>query len=394
MPNVRSGSIIAALIACMTFNEAGEARPPQNGRDKPFVLDSLFTAPWNDPVLGDYMFANWYLGAVYPIQPGDQSRVSVLTKYRPRYAVNGEWWTSYMVDLEISTDADHTRRPLFIHAKSDGSFSSGGFQLDEIQFNTLNGEAIILWDMADRHFYTSRYDTGSITQTYSIPGTVWSYGLRDDGQFALALGQFLNSAPAFTVSPINLQTTFYGPIRLANVASLPSASGVGAGTLVWYDSQIAVSNGTGWSTVDSSALSAGATAAAVAREPGKPAGSEVITSSSDEISSTASTSTSHESALQALTPMADPIQTQLDALGGDVKRATGGVAAAMALGGTMMPPDTKFAVSFNLATFAGERGFAGSAVGRVSKHVWVNAGIAGSTAKNSTGGRVGFTIGW
>ena len=75
-------------------------------------------------------------------------------------------------------------------------------------------------------------------------------------------------------------------------------------------------------------------------------------------------------------------------------QASGGIAAAMALGGTMMPPDMKVAMSFNLATYRGEQGFSGSVVARVSDRVWMNAGIAGSTVRGSTGGRVGVTFGW
>ena len=60
----------------------------------------------------------------------------------------------------------------------------------------------------------------------------------------------------------------------------------------------------------------------------------------------------------------------------------------------MMPPDMTVAVSFNLATYRGQQGFAGSVVARVSSHVWVNAGAAGSTIRGSTGGRAGVTFGW
>jgi hypothetical protein len=75
------------------------------------------------------------------------------------------------------------------------------------------------------------------------------------------------------------------------------------------------------------------------------------------------------------------------------RQAEGGIAAAMALGGTVMPPDTHFAISFNLATYRGEQGFAGSAIARVTDHVWVSGGFAGSTVKGSTGGRAGVTVG-
>ena len=90
--------------------------------------------------------------------------------------------------------------------------------------------------------------------------------------------------------------------------------------------------------------------------------------------------------------------TRIDALTAtNVRRfrqADGGIAAAMALGGTLMPPDANFALSFNLATYRGQQGFSGSAVARLSERVWVSGGFAGSTVKGSTGGRVGMTFGW
>lgn len=69
----------------------------------------------------------------------------------------------------------------------------------------------------------------------------------------------------------------------------------------------------------------------------------------------------------------------------DNRRASGGIAAAMAMDGTVMPPDSTFAISFNLATYRGEQGFSGAAVAKVTDQVWVGGGIAGSTVKGSTG---------
>lgn len=72
--------------------------------------------------------------------------------------------------------------------------------------------------------------------------------------------------------------------------------------------------------------------------------------------------------------------------------ANAGIAAAMALGGTVMPQDAKFALSFNLATYRGQQGFSASGVVRANDHVYLQAGVAGSTVKGSTGGRVGMTL--
>ena len=66
----------------------------------------------------------------------------------------------------------------------------------------------------------------------------------------------------------------------------------------------------------------------------------------------------------------------------------------MALGGSMILPDASFSVSFNLATYRGEQGFSAAAVARLRETVWVSGGVAGSSVKGSTGGRVGVTFGW
>ena len=92
------------------------------------------------------------------------------------------------------------------------------------------------------------------------------------------------------------------------------------------------------------------------------------------------------------------LENNVAALGGalarQARRADGGIAAAMALGGTVMPPDMTVAVSFNLATYRGQQGFSGAIVARVTDHVWVSGGVAGSTVHGSTGGRAGITFGW
>uniref|UniRef100_UPI0024DE2708 YadA-like family protein n=1 Tax=Parerythrobacter aestuarii TaxID=3020909 RepID=UPI0024DE2708 len=73
---------------------------------------------------------------------------------------------------------------------------------------------------------------------------------------------------------------------------------------------------------------------------------------------------------------------------------SGGIAAAMAFGGTMIVPESNVSVSVNASTYQGEQGFAGTVTARVAPKVYVSAGVAGSTARNSTGGRVGVAFGF
>jgi trimeric autotransporter adhesin len=111
---------------------------------------------------------------------------------------------------------------------------------------------------------------------------------------------------------------------------------------------------------------------------------------------------SRVSALEALNLNASSqiagLQSGLNSLEGQLtlnnRQANGGIAAALALGGAAIVPDSNVSMSFNLSTYRGQQGFSGSAIGKVAPKVYVSGGFAGSTVKGSTGGRVGVTFGW
>ncbi|MEL7199653.1 MAG: hypothetical protein AAGL10_15190 [Pseudomonadota bacterium] len=71
---------------------------------------------------------------------------------------------------------------------------------------------------------------------------------------------------------------------------------------------------------------------------------------------------------------------------------SGWIAASMALGGQIVVPDRAVSFSLNASTYPREQGFAGSVSAQVADKVYIAAGIAGSTARDSTGGRVGVTF--
>jgi autotransporter adhesin len=170
----------------------------------------------------------------------------------------------------------------------------------------------------------------------------------------------------------------------------------------------AIGNGSSATFANSTAIGTGATAT---RDNQVAVGTSLSTYTFSGLASAASNAAQSGALRLVTTDMAGNLGTaeldiaMLQSLGGRVgsleiglndaaRRANGGTAAAMALGGTVMPPNTTFAVSFNLATYRGEQGFSGSAVARVTDRVWVSGGIAGSTVKGSTGARAGITFGW
>lgn len=96
--------------------------------------------------------------------------------------------------------------------------------------------------------------------------------------------------------------------------------------------------------------------------------------------------------------MVGQVNTRIDVLSASSDRrfrhANGGIAAVMAMGGTMIVPDSIVSMNFNLATFRGEQGFSGAVVVRAAPRAYLSGGFAGSTVKGSTGGRVGVAFGF
>lgn len=98
-----------------------------------------------------------------------------------------------------------------------------------------------------------------------------------------------------------------------------------------------------------------------------------------------------ESSILALEGRVSGLEFQLQEVD---ERLTGGIAASMALGGQMVVPDSTVSFSLNASTYHSEQGFAGSLSARVAEKVYISAGLAGSTAPDSTGGRIGVAFGF
>ncbi|MEM1196238.1 MAG: YadA-like family protein, partial [Pseudomonadota bacterium] len=73
---------------------------------------------------------------------------------------------------------------------------------------------------------------------------------------------------------------------------------------------------------------------------------------------------------------------------------SGGIAAAMALGGAPIIPGQSISLWANAATYGGEQGYALSVTGRVAERVYISAGASGNTGDGNFGGRVGVGIGF
>jgi hypothetical protein len=77
-----------------------------------------------------------------------------------------------------------------------------------------------------------------------------------------------------------------------------------------------------------------------------------------------------------------------------IKQAFEGTAMAIALGGTSLPGDKKFAITANWGNFRGENAMSLSAQFRVSDYIVLNGGVAAGFAQGGVGSRAGVTFAW
>jgi YadA-like membrane anchor domain len=77
-----------------------------------------------------------------------------------------------------------------------------------------------------------------------------------------------------------------------------------------------------------------------------------------------------------------------------IKQAFEGTAIAIALGGTALPGDKRYAVSVNWGNFRGENAMSLSTQFRVTDYVVLNAGFAAGFAQGGVGSRAGVTFAW
>jgi hypothetical protein len=88
------------------------------------------------------------------------------------------------------------------------------------------------------------------------------------------------------------------------------------------------------------------------------------------------------------------LQSNVAILQTQVKQAFEGTAVAIALGGSALPADKKFAISTNWGTFRGENALSFGAQMRLNQNVVLNGGAAAGFAQGGVGGRAGLTVAW
>ena len=88
------------------------------------------------------------------------------------------------------------------------------------------------------------------------------------------------------------------------------------------------------------------------------------------------------------------LQSDVGTLQTQMRQAFEGTAIAIAMGGSALPSDKKFAISTNWGTFRGENAMSLGAQMRLNQYVVLNGGVAAGFAQGGVGGRAGLTVAW
>jgi trimeric autotransporter adhesin len=88
------------------------------------------------------------------------------------------------------------------------------------------------------------------------------------------------------------------------------------------------------------------------------------------------------------------LQSQVGLLQTQMRQAFEGTAIAIAMGGSALPSDKKFAVSTNYGNFRGESAISIGAQMRLTEYAVANFGIASGLQQHGTGTRAGLTFAW
>ena len=98
--------------------------------------------------------------------------------------------------------------------------------------------------------------------------------------------------------------------------------------------------------------------------------------------------------ISALQSNVATLQTQMGTLQTQMRQAFEGTAIAIAMGGSALPSDKRFAISTNWGTFRGQNAMSLGAQMRLNQYVVLNGGVAAGFAQGGVGGRAGVTVAW
>jgi YadA-like membrane anchor domain len=207
-----------------------------------------------------------------------------------------------------------------------------------------------------------------------------------NGETASAYGQGSNATGAATTA-----------IGQASIASATGATAVGAGASATFANSAAF--GAGATATAANQMEFG-TASNTYRMPGITSAASLAAQSGP--TSIVTTDAAGHLAAATFTPQdisglqtnVSTLQTNVAVLQTQIKQAFEGTAVAIALGGSALPSDKRFAITTNWGTFRGENAMSLVGQMRLSQNVVLNGGVGAGFAQGGVGGRAGVTVAW
>jgi hypothetical protein len=251
-------------------------------------------------------------------------------------------------------------------------------------------------------------------------------GARADGNFAFAVGGNSRANAANSIAIGGSAATGPGGAAFVNAAATngiafgngaqvgaggSNAMALGNGANAGGASSTAVGNGAAATFANSTAIGNGAT---VTRANQQSFGTAANTYTMSGITSAASlaaqtgpvsfvttdaagnlaASTFNPGSVAVLDGRVTNLENSVNNLNFNVRKAFEGAAVAIAMGGSALPDNKRFAISANWGNFSGENAFGGMAQMRISNNFVANAAIGAGFARGGVGGRVGGTFAW
>jgi hypothetical protein len=211
-----------------------------------------------------------------------------------------------------------------------------------------------------------------------------------NGVGSTALGEASNST--------GTQATAFG----SNARALDNYStAIGANTTAGFARSTAIGLGATTSRVNQVAIGTNAdtytlagitSAASLAAQTGPV--SLVTTDGAGNLATLNAGSLASATTVAALDGRVTNLENNVKQLNTDVRKAFEGTAVAIAMGGSALPDNKKFAISANWGTFSGENAFGGMAQMRLSENFVANAAVGAGFSRGGIGGRVGGTFAW
>lgn len=211
-------------------------------------------------------------------------------------------------------------------------------------------------------------------------------GARANADFASALGSLADATGAnATAVGANSSATAANStaIGAGATATFANSTAVGTGATATRPNQVVVGTATNTYTMPGIA-----SAASLAAQSGP---TSFVTSDAAGNLAVANINLPDISGLQNNVAI---LQGNVATLQSQMRQSFEGTAMAIAMGGSSLPGDKRFAISTNWGTFRGENAAAVLAQARITDYVVLNGGVAMGFAQGGVGGRAGVTFAW